>query len=151
MPFYRMMCIAAHYPEYKHIKDLVTQSAMHVLDNGGIVRGFRYWGTRTLPQKMRRQKQIFNYGDYWFMHFDASPKTLKGLHTLLRKDPRVIRWTMLKEGEKVQDVVELKDQTIEHSSPFDSVSSAPTSSPVSSLSSPVTNNQKWLILLNLPS
>lgn len=84
MPFYRMMCIAAHYPEYvcpprgvlleegelttgreqKHIKDLVTQSAMHVLDSGGTVRGFRYWGTRTLPQRMRRQKQFFNYGEY---------------------------------------------------------------------------------------
>lgn len=68
------------------------------------------------------------------MHFDASPKTLKGLHTLLRKDPRVIRWTMLKEGEKLEDVVELKEQTIEHSSIFDSASSAPTSSPVSSRS-----------------
>lgn len=128
MPFYRMMCIAAHYPEYKHIKDLVSQSAMHVLDNGGVVRGFRYWGTRTLPQRMRRQKQYFNYGDYWFMHFDASPKTLKGLHTLLRKDPRVIRWTMIKEGEKIEDVVELKEQTILHSSAVDSESSQPTSS-----------------------
>ena len=65
------------------------------------------------------------------MHFDASPKTLKGLHTLLRKDPRVIRWTMLKEGEKVEDVVELKEQTIDHSSPYDSVSSVSTASPVS--------------------
>jgi len=65
------------------------------------------------------------------MHFDASPKTLKGLHTLLRKDPRVIRWTMLKEGEKVEDVVELKEQTIDNSSPFDSVTSASTTQPVS--------------------
>ena len=137
---------------------------MHVLDNGGVVRGFRYWGTRTLPQRMRRQKQFFNYGEYvlpllflrqqtnegfpsiecpprwltasrlnsyWFMHFDASPKTLKGLHTLLRKDPRVIRWTMLKEGEKLEDVVELKEQTVEHSSLFESANSASTSSSVS--------------------
>lgn len=65
------------------------------------------------------------------MHFDASPKSLKGLHTLLRKDPRVIRWTMLKEGEKLEDVVELKEQTIDHSSAFDSVTSAPTTSHVS--------------------
>lgn len=63
------------------------------------------------------------------MHFDASPKTLKGLHTLLRKDPRVIRWTMLKEGEKVEDVVELREQTIDHSSAFDSVPTTPPVSP----------------------
>ena len=62
------------------------------------------------------------------MHLDASPKTLKGLHTLLRKDPRVIRWTMLKEGEKVEDVVELKEQTIEHSAAFESSYSTPTTS-----------------------
>ena len=136
---------------------------MHVLDNGGTVRGFRYWGTLTLPQRMKRQKQFFNYGEYvpsflvnalrkhpaqthnaseiadqkprsnsyWFMHFDASPKTLNGLHTLLRKDPRVIRWTMLKEGEKIEDVVELKEQTIDHTSAFDSVNSASTTSHVS--------------------
>jgi len=65
------------------------------------------------------------------MHFDASPKTLNGLHTLLRKDPRVIRWTMLKEGEKIEDVVELKEQTISHTSAFDSVSSTSTTSNVS--------------------
>ena len=65
------------------------------------------------------------------MHFDASPKTLKGLHSLLQKDPRVIRWTMLKEGAKLEDVVELKEQTIDHSSAFDSVTSAPTTPHVS--------------------
>ena len=68
------------------------------------------------------------------MHFDASPKTLNGLHTLLRKDPRVIRWTMLKEGEKIEDVVELKEQTIDHTSAFDSVNSASTTSHVSTRS-----------------
>jgi len=47
----------------KHIKDLVSQSAMHVLDNGGTVRGFKYWGTRTLPQRMKRHTQFFNYGE----------------------------------------------------------------------------------------
>lgn len=46
------------------------------------------------------------------MNFDASPKTLQGLSTLLRKDPRVIRWTMLKEGDKVEDVVTIAEQTI---------------------------------------
>ena len=79
---------------------------------------------------VRMTNHIFG-NSYWFMHFDASPKTLRGLHTLLRKDPRVIRWTMLKEGEKVEDVVELKEQTIDHSSAFDSVTSVSTTSPVS--------------------
>ena len=60
----------------KHIKDLVSQSAMHVLDNGGTVRGFRYWGTRTLPQRMKRHTQFFNYGEC--VPFFPHPRSLQG-------------------------------------------------------------------------
>jgi small subunit ribosomal protein S6 len=38
------------------------------------------------------------------MHFDASPEKQKSLNKLLRKDPRVIRATMLKMGERIEDV-----------------------------------------------
>ena len=38
------------------------------------------------------------------MHFDTSPRTLQSLNKLMRQDPRVIRWTILNLGSKVQDV-----------------------------------------------
>ena len=38
----------------QHIRELVRQSAMHVINNGGVVRSINSWGTRTLPQKMKR-------------------------------------------------------------------------------------------------
>lgn len=38
------------------------------------------------------------------MQFDASPTTLRNLNTIMRHDPRVVRWTNLKMGEKVTDV-----------------------------------------------
>jgi len=41
---------------------------------------------------------------------------------------------MLKEGEKLEDVVKLKEQTIDHTSAFDSVNSASTTSHVSTRS-----------------
>ena len=41
---------------------------------------------------------------YWTMHFDVSPEKQKGLNKLLRKDPRVIRATVLKIGERIEDV-----------------------------------------------
>ena len=69
----------------KHIKDLVTQSAMHVLDSGGTVRGFRYWGTRTLPQRMRRHKQFFNYGEYVLSFL--SPGSRRGVARMLALCP----------------------------------------------------------------
>ncbi|KAI0675044.1 ribosomal protein S6 [Trametes maxima] len=115
MPFYQLVCIAAHYPEYRHIKDLVTRAATHILDNGGVVRRLDSWGTQTLPQRMRRAKQNYNIGDYWSMQFDASPATLRGLNGILRHDPRVIRWTALKVGEKVDDVLMLPTKTVNRS------------------------------------
>ncbi|EED83033.1 predicted protein [Postia placenta Mad-698-R] len=105
MPFYQMLCITAHYPEYKHIKELVQQTAMHVMNKGGVVRRLNSWGTLPLPQRMRRHQAYHQIGDYWTMHFDASPRTLKELDSLMKRDPRVVRWTMLKLGDKVEDVV----------------------------------------------
>jgi len=111
MPLYKMLCIAAHYSDYKHIKDLVHHSASHILKNGGVVRKLTSWGTLSLPQRMRRHQQYHTVGDYWTMAFDASPKLLNTLRRSMRDDPRVIRCTVLKQGERVQDIVGLKTKT----------------------------------------
>ncbi|KAH7913170.1 hypothetical protein BJ138DRAFT_1002848 [Hygrophoropsis aurantiaca] len=112
MPFYQMLCIASHFREYKHIKDLVSTAATHVMDTGGVVRNIKFLGTQTLPQKMQRHRQTYTHGDYWTMHFDTSPRTLRTLGGIMRRDPRVIRWTMLKLGEKVEDVVLPPEKTV---------------------------------------
>jgi small subunit ribosomal protein S6 len=49
---------------------------------------------------------------YWTMHFDVSPETQKSLGKLLRKDPRVIRATVLKMGERIEDVAWKYPKTI---------------------------------------
>ncbi|CCL99862.1 uncharacterized protein FIBRA_01887 [Fibroporia radiculosa] len=112
MPFYQMLCIAAHYPEYQHLKQLVHQASSHVLTNGGVVRRFYNMGTLSLPQRMRRHKQYHQIGDYWMMYFDASPRTLHDLNAIMRRDPRVVRWTMLKLGDRVEDMVKPPAQTV---------------------------------------
>jgi hypothetical protein len=49
---------------------------------------------------------------YWTMHFDVSPDRQKGLSKLLRKDPRVIRATVLKMGERIEDIAWKYPKTI---------------------------------------
>ena len=49
---------------------------------------------------------------YWTMHFDVSPERQKSLGKLLRKDPRVIRATVLKMGERIEDVAWKYPKTI---------------------------------------
>src|SRR4051794_17569074 len=41
---------------------------------------------------------------YWTMHFDTSPHTLRSLNGIMRRDPRVLRWTVLKLADKVEDI-----------------------------------------------
>ncbi|KAI0256149.1 ribosomal protein S6 [Lactifluus subvellereus] len=112
MPFYQVLCIAAHNPEYRQIKGLVRQAASHILNNGGVVRGIQYWGAETLPQRMRSHGISHEHGDYWTMHFDASPEKQKSLTKLLRTDPRVVRATVLKMGERIEDVAWKYPKTI---------------------------------------
>lgn len=40
---------------------------------------------------------------YWLMHFDANPRAMHALGKQLRKEPLVLRWTMTKLSEKVED------------------------------------------------
>jgi small subunit ribosomal protein S6 len=81
MPFYQVLCIAAHNPEYvrdeafcthtfldisapqRQIKSLVRLAATHVFNNGGVVRGIQYWGTETLPQRMRSHGTNHEHGE----------------------------------------------------------------------------------------
>ncbi|KAJ7924908.1 hypothetical protein B0H13DRAFT_2229845 [Mycena leptocephala] len=102
MPIYQMLCIAAHFPDYKHIHGLVKQSALLIMDAGVL----------NLPQRMRRHGNYHEFGDYWMMHFDTSPRILLELNSLMRRDPRVIRWTVLKLGSRPEDIAKEGRRTI---------------------------------------
>lgn len=52
------------------------------------------------------------YDSYWTMHFDASPQLVTALQRKMRTDPRVVRWTVLKLGEKLEDVVQERVETV---------------------------------------
>lgn len=99
------------------------------MDGGGVVRGFRYWGLKTLPQTTHKQKAIHTRGEYvllsaasaydadphdsyWTMHFDASPDNQRGLYRLLKKDPAVVRASMLKLGENLRGVSSGPERTV---------------------------------------
>ncbi|KAL0574301.1 hypothetical protein V5O48_007659 [Marasmius crinis-equi] len=92
------------YLPQKHIKQLVTQTCTHLMNSGGVVRKIDSWGTLVLPQRMRRHKVQHRVGDYWTLHFDTSPRTVQSLNSIMRQDPLVIRWTILREGGKVEDI-----------------------------------------------
>ncbi|EST09863.1 Ribosomal protein S6 [Kalmanozyma brasiliensis GHG001] len=104
MPLYELLCIAASSAESAPLRDLVKSTSKLILENGGAVRGVQYWGQRRLPQRARRHQQYHSTGDYWLMHFDTNAPVLKSLNDRLRADPRVIKWTALKLGDKLDQI-----------------------------------------------
>ncbi|PPQ97376.1 hypothetical protein CVT26_006610 [Gymnopilus dilepis] len=112
MPLYEMLCITTHVQTYNQIRELVRQSALHVMNNGGVVRNINSWGTMTLPQRMKRHGTPQSVGDYWTLHFDCSPRTLRSLNGIMRRDPRVLRWTVLKLADKIEDLAKKGEKTL---------------------------------------
>ena len=49
---------------------------------------------------------------YWTMHYDASPVLMKSLVDRLQGDPRVIRWTTLKLGERPDQTATAGSKTV---------------------------------------
>jgi len=108
MPLYELLVISSHFKELVHVRDLVKTTASHLMQRGGVVRSIGFWETRLLPQRLRSHKQWHLIGDYWTLHFDASPSLMGDIRSRLREDPRVIRQTVLKMGEKLEDIAEIQ-------------------------------------------
>ncbi|KAJ3413184.1 hypothetical protein HDV05_008318 [Chytridiales sp. JEL 0842] len=82
---------------------LVRSSSIHILDRGGVVRGFQKLTPSTdLPFRMKKHQEIFSHGCKWTMQFDSSPETMLSLQKSLDFDERVIRHTVVKLGDKLK-------------------------------------------------
>jgi ribosomal protein S6 len=59
--------------QQEHVRDLVKTTALNVMNQGGVVRSLKFWGTRNLPQRMRSHKQWWTGGEcVTFLLFDDS-------------------------------------------------------------------------------
>lgn len=74
----------------------------------------------TRPKAVRRRvrtslglifSQLTVLHSYWTLYFDASPRTLRSLNGIMRRDPRVLRWTVLKLADKLEDLARKGEQT----------------------------------------
>lgn len=86
------------------MRDLIRTTSRLLIDNGGAVRGTQYWGRRRLPQRARRHQQWHTEGDHFLMQFDTNPRVLNTLSSRLQSDPRVVKWTTLKLGERLEQI-----------------------------------------------
>lgn len=70
-----------------------------VLSQGGVIRGLSNWGVFALPTPATRHGVRHRQGHYFAMRFDAATRTQEAVRTLLRTDPRVIRFSSVRLGD----------------------------------------------------
>lgn len=86
------------------IKDIARSTGNIVLNSGGVVRGITNWGTFLLPKPARKQGAIYNEGHYFILRFDSSAKTQHMVRRTLGLDPRMIRYSVVKMGSKLDEI-----------------------------------------------
>jgi small subunit ribosomal protein S6 len=78
-----------------------------ILSQRGVVRGYTNWGTFLLPKPAKKLQSTHHYGHHFIMRFDASAKAQHALRRTMSLDPRLIRYSVVKMGEKFEDIVEV--------------------------------------------
>jgi small subunit ribosomal protein S6 len=78
-----------------------------VLTAGGVVRGITNWGTFLLPKPVRKAGTLYHQGHYFILRFDSSAKTQHAVRRTLGLDPRMIRFSLVKMGSKLDEIAEI--------------------------------------------
>ncbi|KXL44032.1 hypothetical protein M433DRAFT_166725 [Acidomyces richmondensis BFW] len=89
------------------IKEIAKTAGSLVLSSGGVVRGITNWGTFLLPKPFRKQGATYTQGHYFIMRFDSSAKTQHAVRRTLGLDPRMIRYSVVKMGDKLEDIKDI--------------------------------------------
>lgn len=103
-------CKARHGPGRRRAQHRVLGHPDHPTKDAQAQAGLYHCRVGLLS--FRCFSETHGFCSYWSMYFDASPRALESLTTLVRRDPRVIRWTMLKQGDKVEDLVYPREKTV---------------------------------------
>jgi small subunit ribosomal protein S6 len=75
-----------------------------ILSQKGVVRGYSNWGTFLLPKPAKKLQSTHHYGHHFIMRFDASARAQHALRRTMSLDPRLIRYSVVKMGEKFEDI-----------------------------------------------
>ncbi|TKA68141.1 hypothetical protein B0A55_06947 [Friedmanniomyces simplex] len=89
------------------IKDITKTTGNIVLSRGGVIRGITNWGTFLLPKAARKQGAIYNQGHYFILRFDSSAQTQHAVRRTLGLDPRMIRYSVVKMGSKLEEIADV--------------------------------------------
>lgn len=83
---------------------IARTAGSEVLRSGGVVRGFTNWGAFRLPRPTTKHQAKHTDGHHFIMRFDSSAQTQQNIRRTLSLDPRMIRHSVVKLGNKLDDI-----------------------------------------------
>ncbi|GES59124.1 37S ribosomal protein Mrp17 [Aspergillus terreus] len=83
---------------------IARNAGIQVLRSGGVVRGYTNWGTFRLPKPTTKHQARYTEGQHFIMRFDASGAVQTAVRRTLGLDPRMIRFSVVKLGDKLEEI-----------------------------------------------
>ena len=80
---------------------IARTAGQQVLRSNGVVRGYTNWGAFLLPRPTTKHQTQHHQGHYFIMRFDSSAETQQEIRRTLGLDPRMIRHSVVKIGERL--------------------------------------------------
>ena len=115
------------YTSADTIASSIARSAGNlILQNGGVVRGYTNWGVYALPKPMQNRSETkqpssnepvdpyapklsnkHTVAHYFIMRFDSNARTQHTLRKTWSADPRLLRFSVVKLGEKLGEIADV--------------------------------------------
>ncbi|GAD95073.1 mitochondrial 37S ribosomal protein YmS16 [Paecilomyces variotii No. 5] len=89
------------------VREIARNAGIQVLRSGGVVRGYTNWGTFRLPKPTTKHQARYTEGHHFIMRFDSSGAVQKAVRRTLGLDPRMVRFSVVKLGEKLEEIKDI--------------------------------------------
>ncbi|KAL3480396.1 ribosomal protein S6 [Aspergillus californicus] len=86
------------------VRDIARNAGIQVLRSGGVVRGYTNWGVFRLPKPTTKHQARYTSGHHFIMRFDSSGPVQTAVRRTLGLDPRMIRFSVVKLGDKLEEI-----------------------------------------------
>ena len=80
---------------------IARAAGQQILSSRGVIRGLTNWGPFLLPKPTTKHQARHHTGHYFIMRFDASAATQQSVRRSLGLDPRMIRFSVVKIGDRL--------------------------------------------------
>lgn len=90
------------------VREIARNAGIQVLRSGGVVRGYTNWGTFRLPKPTTKHQARYTDGHHFIMRFDASGPVQSAVRRTLSLDPRMIRFSVVKLGDKLEEIKDVE-------------------------------------------